>query len=91
MVDRSSGSSSINYRLVILNTISSGEAVANFIQWLNNVSGSTPAQFHVVGHGFGGHQAGIVGRNLQGRVSYITGELWISILEDLLSFRAKLN
>ncbi|CAH0405496.1 unnamed protein product [Chilo suppressalis] len=73
VVDWSAGSSSINYRLVLLNTISSGRAVAQFIQWLNQVSGSSTSQIHLVGHGFGGHKVGIIGRNLGGSVNYITG------------------
>ncbi|XP_053614892.1 uncharacterized protein LOC128677802 [Plodia interpunctella] len=72
-VDWSEGAASINYRTVIANTISSGAAVADFISWLNQASGANLSQYHVIGHGFGGHQAGIVGRNLQGGVGYITG------------------
>ncbi|CAG9796744.1 unnamed protein product [Diatraea saccharalis] len=73
VVDWSSGASSINFRLVILNTISSGNAVAQFITWLNQASGSDTSQLHLIGHGFGGHQVGIIGRNLGGTVNYITG------------------
>ncbi|KAI5639767.1 lipase domain-containing protein [Phthorimaea operculella] len=73
VVDWSAGASSLLYRVVIANTITSGAAVARFITWLNQASGATLAQYHIVGHGFGGHQAGIVGRNLGGNVAYITG------------------
>lgn len=72
VVDWSLGASSIEYRTVIRNTIASGEAVAAFINWVNRESGATPTMYHIVGHGFGGHQAGIVGRNVDGDVAYIT-------------------
>lgn len=51
-----------------------GESVASFISWLNSVTGAVPAMYHIVGHHLGGHQAGIVGRNLGGQVTYITGK-----------------
>ncbi|KAJ2947739.1 hypothetical protein O0L34_g9514 [Tuta absoluta] len=73
VVDWSAGASSLLHRLVIANTIKSGAAVAQFITWLNQASGANLGQYHIVGHGFGGHQAGIVGRNLGGNVAYITG------------------
>ncbi|XP_047022586.1 pancreatic triacylglycerol lipase-like [Helicoverpa zea] len=72
VVDWSIGASSIDYRTVIVNTISSGQAVAAFINWVNEVGGATPVMYHIVGHGFGGHQAGIIGRNVKGNVAYIT-------------------
>lgn len=74
VVDWSVGASAIDHRLVIRNTIASGQAVGAFINWVNQVSGSTPVMYHIVGHGFGGHQAGIIGRNVDGNVAYITGE-----------------
>ncbi|KOB74607.1 Pancreatic lipase 2, partial [Operophtera brumata] len=73
VVDWSVGASSISYRVVIENTIASGIAVAKFIDWLNQETHSSGVQYHIVGHGFGGHQAGIIGRNVQGHVAYITG------------------
>lgn len=73
VVDWSRGASSLSYRVVIANTISSGSSVAEFINWINRETNSSPAQYHIVGHGFGGHQAGIVGRNVQGQIAYITG------------------
>ncbi|XP_022822326.1 pancreatic triacylglycerol lipase-like [Spodoptera litura] len=72
VVDWSIGASSIDYRTVIRNTITSGEAVGAFINWVNRESGATPTMYHIVGHGFGGHQAGIVGRNVDGDIAYIT-------------------
>lgn len=75
VLDWSTGANLISYREVNLNCILSGEAVAEFIQWLNEASGSTLDQYHIIGHGVGGHQAGIVGRNLNGQVAYITGKL----------------
>lgn len=74
VVDWSSGSNSLQYREVNANAISSGSAVAQFINWLNQNTGSVLAQYHIIGHGVGGHQAGIVGRNLNGQVPYITGK-----------------
>ncbi|KOB69221.1 Pancreatic lipase 2, partial [Operophtera brumata] len=57
-----------------------GESVARFISWLNAVSGAS--KYLTTSRGtasaatrqayLGGHQAGIVGRNLGGQVSYIT-------------------
>ncbi|XP_047529952.1 pancreatic triacylglycerol lipase-like [Vanessa atalanta] len=72
VVDWSAGAGSLNYREVNQNCILSGAAVARFINWLNGASGSTIAQYHIIGHGVGGHQAGIVGRNLGRQVPYIT-------------------
>ncbi|KAL0901737.1 hypothetical protein ABMA27_006916 [Loxostege sticticalis] len=73
VVDWSMGAASTNSNILVLNTVSSGSAVANFIRWLNEASGSTLEQYHVVGHGTGGHQAGIVSRNLGNGVAYVTG------------------
>ncbi|XP_052737636.1 pancreatic lipase-related protein 2-like [Bicyclus anynana] len=73
VVDWSIGASALTHRVVNENTVQSGKAVARFITWLNQQSGSTLAQYHIIGHGLGGHQAGVVGRNLQGLVPYITG------------------
>ncbi|KAH9627749.1 hypothetical protein HF086_017292 [Spodoptera exigua] len=50
----------------------SAHAVAKFLAWLNNVSGSRLEDYHIIGHGLGAHQAGIVGRLLGGWVGYIT-------------------
>ncbi|XP_026494764.2 pancreatic triacylglycerol lipase-like [Vanessa tameamea] len=71
-VDWSAGSNTINLPVQIENCIASGRAVANFINWLNKSTGSTPSQFHIIGHGIGGHQAGLAGRNVEGDVGYIT-------------------
>ncbi|KAJ8735421.1 hypothetical protein PYW07_007041 [Mythimna separata] len=72
VVDWSVGASAIDHRIAIRNTIASGQAVAAFINWVNEASGSTPVMYHIVGHGLGGHQAGIIGRNVDGDVAYIT-------------------
>ncbi|XP_072937163.1 inactive pancreatic lipase-related protein 1-like [Epargyreus clarus] len=72
-LDWSAGSGSVNYAAALANTITSGRAVAEFINWLNEASGSTPVQYHIVGHGLGGHQAGIVARNVKGDVTIVTG------------------
>ncbi|CAG9118129.1 unnamed protein product [Plutella xylostella] len=71
-VDWSAGAGSINYNTALANTLTSGVAVADFLNWLISASGSVPVQFHIVGHGLGAHQAGIVGRNVRGDVAYIT-------------------
>ncbi|XP_045773213.1 pancreatic triacylglycerol lipase-like [Maniola jurtina] len=72
VVDWSRGANAIRYREANENTVRSGGAVARFVNWLNQESGSSLTQYHIIGHGLGGHQAGVVGRNLQGRVPYIT-------------------
>ncbi|XP_075989794.1 pancreatic lipase-related protein 2-like [Anticarsia gemmatalis] len=71
VVDWSTGASGL-YTSAVLNTPTSGIAVASFIAWLSDASGASLDTFHVVGHGLGGHQAGIVGRNLGGQIGYIT-------------------
>ncbi|XP_045450495.1 pancreatic triacylglycerol lipase-like [Melitaea cinxia] len=73
VVDWSVGAGSLSYRQVNFNCITSAAAVADFIKWLNQASGSTLSQYHIIGHGVGGHQAGIIGRNLDRDVPYITG------------------
>lgn len=75
VVDWSRGANVIGHREANVNTVLSGEAVARFIRWLNQETGSNLAQYHLIGHGLGGHQVGVVGRNLQRRVPYITGEI----------------
>ncbi|XP_075989748.1 lipase member H-A-like [Anticarsia gemmatalis] len=72
VVDWSTGAGSINYFTAVTNTLASGLSVARFINWLNTVTGAVPAMYHIVGHHLGGHQAGIVGRNVRGDVGYIT-------------------
>ncbi|XP_026325352.1 pancreatic triacylglycerol lipase-like [Hyposmocoma kahamanoa] len=82
VVDWSLGSNSVNLATSVANTVTSGESVARFINWLNQAAGVTAGSYHIVGYGLGGHQAGIVGRNVDGDVAYITGldpsfYLWI--------------
>ncbi|XP_050556540.1 lipase member H-like [Spodoptera frugiperda] len=72
VVDWSAGAGSINYATAVANTLPSGESVARFIDWLNTVTGAVPSMYHIVGHSIGAHKAGIVGRNLGGRIAYIT-------------------
>ncbi|KAM3955128.1 pancreatic triacylglycerol lipase-like [Aphomia sociella] len=72
VVDWSAGSGTVNYIAAVANTATSGESVARFINWLNSATGASPAHYHIVGHSLGGHKAGIVGRNVNGAVSYIT-------------------
>ncbi|KAJ2942491.1 hypothetical protein O0L34_g16099 [Tuta absoluta] len=71
VVDWGAGANTINYIAAVTNTVPSGEAVARFINWLNEATGATPAQYHFVGHSLGAHQAGIAGRNLNGQIAYI--------------------
>lgn len=52
----------------------SAEAAARFINWLNSVSGVSPANYHIVGYSVGGHGAGIMARNVNGNVGYVTGK-----------------
>ncbi|KAI8438266.1 hypothetical protein MSG28_010859 [Choristoneura fumiferana] len=72
VVDWSEGSSGL-YSAALENTVSSGQAVAQFINWLNEASFSSPVQYHIVGHGLGGHKAGIVARHVEGSITYVTG------------------
>ncbi|XP_031767815.1 pancreatic triacylglycerol lipase-like [Galleria mellonella] len=72
VVDWSAGSNTAIYISAIGNTVRSGESVADFINWLNSVTGVTPDRYHIVGLGLGGHQAGIIGRNVDGEIAYIT-------------------
>ncbi|XP_075990001.1 pancreatic lipase-related protein 2-like isoform X3 [Anticarsia gemmatalis] len=48
-----------------------GEGVARFISWLCGITGTSLTQFHLTGHSLGGHQVGVIGRNLGGVVPYI--------------------
>lgn len=75
VLDWSLGASAFDPRILNRNTIASGAAVGAFINWLNQESGSSPVMYHIIGHGVGGHQAGIIGRNVDGDVAYITGEI----------------
>ncbi|XP_037298371.1 lipase member H-like [Manduca sexta] len=71
MTDWSVGAAG-NYLPALLNCIRSGESVAKYLQWLVEESGGDLSRFHLVGHSLGGHQVGIIGRNLGGVVPYIT-------------------
>ncbi|CAH1642667.1 unnamed protein product [Spodoptera littoralis] len=73
VVDWSAGGNTYNYGKAIRNTVLSGAGVARFISWINNVTGADVANYHVAGYSLGGQQAGIVGRNLDGKVGYVTG------------------
>ncbi|XP_026325511.1 pancreatic triacylglycerol lipase-like [Hyposmocoma kahamanoa] len=71
-----------NYVTSVINTVISGEGVSRFITWLNRETGAFFSDYHIVGHSLGGHQAGIIGRNLNGSIPYITAldpayPLWI--------------
>ncbi|CAH1642671.1 unnamed protein product [Spodoptera littoralis] len=73
VVDWKDGADIANYFTGIKNTVKSGEGVARFIAWLNHMTGADLSLYHIVGYSMGGHQAGVVGRNLDGKVGYITG------------------
>nr|XP_049696207.1 pancreatic lipase-related protein 2 isoform X2 [Helicoverpa armigera] len=64
------------------NGISSGRSVGRFITWLNQASGASVNNYHILGYSVGAHQAGIVGRSLNGQASYITAmdpaDRWIA-------------
>ncbi|KAL0808971.1 hypothetical protein ABMA28_012628 [Loxostege sticticalis] len=72
VVDWSAGAGSINYATAVANTLTAGEGIARFINWLNRATGAVPAHYHIVGHSLGAHQAGIIGRNVDGSIAYIT-------------------
>ncbi|XP_049884302.1 pancreatic triacylglycerol lipase-like [Pectinophora gossypiella] len=83
VVDWSAGAGTINYAAAVSNTVTSGESVARFINWLNQATNTSPMSYHLVGHSLGGHQVGIIGRNVNGQVAYITAldpafPLWIT-------------
>ncbi|KAF9805135.1 hypothetical protein SFRURICE_013328 [Spodoptera frugiperda] len=73
VVDWSAGSSTFNFNQVRENTVLSGGAVARVISWINSVTGADLADYHIAGYSLGGQQAGMAGRNLGGKVGYITG------------------
>ncbi|RVE47195.1 hypothetical protein evm_008163 [Chilo suppressalis] len=72
VVDWSAGGGTINYATAVANTVPSGESIARFINWLNQVTGAEPGHYHIVGHSLGAHQAGMIGRNVNGKIAYLT-------------------
>ncbi|XP_031767816.1 lipase member H-like [Galleria mellonella] len=72
VVDWSAGADTGVYISAVGNTVTSGESVARFVNWLNSVTGVTADRYHIVGLGLGGHQAGIIARNVDGEIAYIT-------------------
>ncbi|XP_075989629.1 pancreatic triacylglycerol lipase-like [Anticarsia gemmatalis] len=72
MVDWSVGAG-MDYVVALNNVIRSADHVSRYINWLLAASGGNIARYHVIGHSLGAHQAGIVGRQLGGRLPYITG------------------
>ncbi|XP_049880837.1 inactive pancreatic lipase-related protein 1-like [Pectinophora gossypiella] len=76
VVDWSVGASTINYPVALDNAIASGVAVEQFFDWVNFYLRGSPVQYHIIGHGLGGHQAGVVARRmprLGESVPYVTG------------------
>ncbi|KAJ2947113.1 hypothetical protein O0L34_g16466 [Tuta absoluta] len=56
------------------NAVASGRSLAQAIDWICQLTGSSPARFHLVGFSLGAHLAAVAGRNVQsGRIAYITG------------------
>ncbi|KAL0808969.1 hypothetical protein ABMA28_012626 [Loxostege sticticalis] len=53
-------------------SVLSGRFVAYFIRWLSEYSNADLANFHLVGVGIGGLNAGFIGLNLRRKVGYIT-------------------
>ncbi|XP_073966205.1 lipase member H-A-like [Choristoneura fumiferana] len=72
MVDWTAGSNTINYAAAVENTRIAGEGIARFIDWLNGVTGAVATHYHIVGHSLGAHMAGIIGRNVNGNIAYLT-------------------
>ncbi|XP_063836206.1 lipase member H-A-like [Ostrinia nubilalis] len=72
VVDWSAGSGNINYAIAVTNTLIAAESIARFINWLNQATGAVPGHYHIVGHSLGAHQAGMIGRNVNGDIAYIT-------------------
>ncbi|XP_075989793.1 pancreatic lipase-related protein 2-like isoform X2 [Anticarsia gemmatalis] len=71
MVDWSIGAG-VLYVVALNNVHRSADHVSRYINWLLAASGGNIARYHVIGHSLGAHQAGIVGRQLGGRLPYIT-------------------
>ncbi|XP_022831045.1 pancreatic lipase-related protein 2-like [Spodoptera litura] len=83
MVDWSIGAGAL-YIVAIANNIRTGEHVAKFITWLNSETGASLDNYHLIGHSLGGHQVGIIGRNLGGEVPYITCKCIFYLAESLI-------
>ncbi|KAI5639766.1 lipase domain-containing protein [Phthorimaea operculella] len=73
VVDWSAGASTIIFPTALENSISSATAIAQFIDWLNQQTNSSPAQYHIIGFALGGQMAGIAGRRASGNIAIITG------------------
>ncbi|KAI5632833.1 lipase domain-containing protein [Phthorimaea operculella] len=72
VVDWYAGARDPDYEVAVQNTVTSGQSVARFLNWLLSATGQNPINFHVIGHSLGGHQAGIVGRNMREKPGYVT-------------------
>ncbi|CAG9790510.1 unnamed protein product [Diatraea saccharalis] len=72
VVDWSTGAGAINYYTAVANTLTAAQSIARFINWLNEMTGASPTHYHVIGHSLGGHQAGMIGRYVNGKIAYIT-------------------
>ncbi|KAJ8704792.1 hypothetical protein PYW08_012112 [Mythimna loreyi] len=71
VVDWSAGSGTINYLAAVRNTVTSGQAVARFVNWLDSVN-PVQTSYHIAGFSLGGQQSGVIGRNLARSPAYIT-------------------
>ncbi|KAL0808968.1 hypothetical protein ABMA28_012625 [Loxostege sticticalis] len=71
IVDWSAGANSNAY-LSTFYSVLSGNFVSRFTRWLAGRSGANLADFHIVGLGVGGLNAGFIARRLKGEVGYVT-------------------
>ncbi|KAI8431543.1 hypothetical protein MSG28_016038 [Choristoneura fumiferana] len=68
-----------------------GEGIARFIDWLNGVTGAVATHYHIVGHSLGAHMAGIIGRNVNGNIAYLTGKLTAPSSIDNMNYDEQTN
>ncbi|XP_063836384.1 lipase member I-like [Ostrinia nubilalis] len=71
IVDWSKGANS-HVALSTFYSVLSGNFVARFTRWLTQQSGANLADFHIVGLGLGGLNAGFISRRLNSEVGYVT-------------------
>ncbi|XP_063380370.1 lipase member I-like [Cydia fagiglandana] len=72
-VDWSAGAGTTDYNVLISHNVPlCAESIARFIVWLNLETGATIDQYHIIGFEVGAHLGGIVGRNLNSLIPFIT-------------------
>lgn len=74
-VNWSAGSATAEYFLIQSRVRTVGAEVGEFLMFLQDATGLTTHQIHVIGHSLGAHAAGFVGKSLNGTLPRITGRL----------------